>query len=147
AYTQRRLLVGETLGPAAVASELGGPGFQGALIESQILPKLDVWDLIGTCALVEPAHLDAQKAGCLVNGQQWHRIATSNRERHHRSAANISALVVVAITIVPDHIQGTFVERATALIAFETLFGYEIELDETSGAVIDPGVQLLPLHG
>ena len=68
------MVMRENAPAAPVAPELPRPGQELILVEAQILPQLDVGHLIGSGALIEPAHLDAQEVGCLFNGQKRHRI-------------------------------------------------------------------------
>lgn len=63
---QRSLL--PRLAATTVALELGSPGEEFLLIESQVLSELDVRHFIQSGALVDPTHLDAQEPRSFVNG-------------------------------------------------------------------------------
>src|SRR6266851_4107486 len=62
------------------------------------------------------------------------------------SPARVTELPLVLFVVGPDLVKVSLGERAAALIAFQALFGNQVEFDEAGGAVIDSGMQLLALH-
>jgi hypothetical protein len=49
----------------------------------------------------------------------------------------------ILLVVSPDLVETSLGKRASALIALEAFFSDEIEFDETGGAVVGPGMQLL----
>src|SRR5262249_37055879 len=66
-------------------------------------------------------------------------------QRRHRSPC-VAELLLVLFVVGPDFVKISLGEWVTALIALQALFADQIERNEAGGAVIGPGVQLLPFH-